>query len=81
MFNIQLFKYINAHDPCLSESNVFIGGLTPGEISDLLSEEEVDGVRKAVRSEVRELSLLDNNENCWNFFMNRVRQQLKVSHH
>ncbi len=81
MLNIQLFKYINAHDPCLSESNVFIGGLTPGEISDLLSEEEVDGVRKAVRTEVRELGLLDNNENCWNFFMNRVRQQLKVSHH
>ncbi len=81
MLNIQLFKYINAHDPCLSESNVFIGGLTPGEISDLLSEEEVDGVRKAVRSEVRELGLLDNNENCWKFFMNRVRQQLKVSHY
>ncbi|KAL0172594.1 hypothetical protein M9458_032905, partial [Cirrhinus mrigala] len=47
-------------------------------IPDLLSEEEVDGVRKAVRSEVRELGLLDNDENCWSFFMNRVRQQLKV---
>ncbi len=69
------------HMTGLSEINVFIGGLTPGEIPDLLSEEEVDGVRKAVRSEVRELGLLDNNENCWSFFMNRVRQQLKVSHH
>lgn len=58
---------------------MFIGGLTLGEIPDLLSEEEVDGVRKAVRSEVRELGLLDNSENCWSFFMNRVRQQLKVS--
>lgn len=63
----------------LSEMNVFCGGLTSGEIPDLLSEEEVDGVRKAVRSELRELGLLDNYENCWSFFMNRVRQQLKVS--
>ncbi|XP_051721899.1 dynein axonemal heavy chain 11 [Ctenopharyngodon idella] len=52
--------------------------ISSGEIPDLLSEEEVDGVRKAVRSEVRELGLLDNYENCWSFFMNRVRQQLKV---
>ncbi|KAI2655454.1 Dynein axonemal heavy chain 11 [Labeo rohita] len=52
--------------------------ISSGEIPDLLSEEEVDGVRKAVRSEVRELGLLDNNENCWSFFMNRVQQQLKV---
>lgn len=63
----------------LSEMKVFCGGLTPGEIPDLLSEEEVDGVRKAVRSELRELGLLDNYENCWSFFTNRVRQQLKVS--
>jgi len=63
----------------LSEMNVFCGGLTPGEIPDLLSEEEVDGVRKAVRSELRELGILDNYDNCWSFFMNRVRQQLKVS--
>ncbi|XP_077065347.1 dynein axonemal heavy chain 11 [Siphateles boraxobius] len=52
--------------------------ISSGEIPDLLSEEEVDGVRKAVRSELRELGLLDNYENCWSFFMNRVRQQLKV---
>ncbi|XP_043117616.1 dynein axonemal heavy chain 11 [Puntigrus tetrazona] len=52
--------------------------ISSGDIPDLLSEEEVDGVRKAVRSEVRELGLLDNNDNCWSFFMNRVRQQLKV---
>ncbi|XP_051576917.1 dynein axonemal heavy chain 11 [Myxocyprinus asiaticus] len=52
--------------------------LSSGEIPDLLSEEEVDGVRKAVKNEVGELGLLDTNENCWRFFMNRVQQQLKV---
>ncbi|XP_009290539.2 dynein axonemal heavy chain 11 isoform X1 [Danio rerio] len=52
--------------------------ISSGEIPDLLSEEEVEGVRKAVKSEVRDLGLLDNNENCWRFFMNRVRHQLKV---
>lgn len=75
MLNVNAFMYVTL----LSEMNVFCGGLTPGEIPDLLSEEEVDGVRKAVRSELRELGLLDNYENCWSFFMNRVRQQLKVS--
>ncbi|KAI7806173.1 dynein axonemal heavy chain 11 [Triplophysa rosa] len=52
--------------------------ISSGEIPDLLSEEELDGVRKAVRSELRELGLLESNENCWRFFMNRVQQQLKV---
>nr|XP_055065627.1 dynein axonemal heavy chain 11 isoform X2 [Misgurnus anguillicaudatus] len=52
--------------------------ISSGEIPDLLSEGELDNVRKAVRSEVREMGLLDSNENCWRFFMNRVRQQLKV---
>ncbi|KAA0703060.1 Dynein beta chain, ciliary [Triplophysa tibetana] len=52
--------------------------ISSGEIPNLLSEEELDGVRKAVRSELRELGLLESNENYWRFFMNRVQQQLKV---
>ncbi|KAL7875326.1 hypothetical protein SRHO_G00062960 [Serrasalmus rhombeus] len=52
--------------------------LSSGEAPELLSEEEVDGAMKAVRRDVRALGLLDNPENCWRFFVDRVRQQLKV---
>lgn len=49
-----------------------------GEIRELLSDEEVDTVVKAVKREVHESGLLDNTENCWRFFTDRVRQNLKV---
>ena len=47
-----------------------------GEVPELLSEEEVDGVMTAVRRDVRALGLLDTVENCWRFFVDRVRPQL-----
>ncbi|KAJ8415860.1 hypothetical protein AAFF_G00404170 [Aldrovandia affinis] len=52
--------------------------LASGEIPDLFSDEEVDSVLAAIRTEVRGLGLLDSRENCWRFFIDRVRQQLKV---
>ncbi|XP_072536739.1 dynein axonemal heavy chain 11 [Salminus brasiliensis] len=52
--------------------------LSSGEVRELLSEEEVDAVVKAVKKEVRSLGLLDTTENCWRFFIGRVHQQLKV---
>uniref|UniRef100_A0A8B9HNA4 Dynein, axonemal, heavy chain 11 n=1 Tax=Astyanax mexicanus TaxID=7994 RepID=A0A8B9HNA4_ASTMX len=48
------------------------------EVPEVLSEEEVDGVVRGVKTEVRALGLLDTTENCWRFFKERVRQQLKV---
>ncbi|XP_041102237.1 dynein heavy chain 11, axonemal-like [Polyodon spathula] len=52
--------------------------LASGEIPELFSDEEVDGIITGIRSEVRGLGLLDSRENCWKFFIDRVRQQLKV---
>ncbi|XP_076826869.1 dynein axonemal heavy chain 11 [Brachyhypopomus gauderio] len=52
--------------------------LSSGEVPELLSDEEVAGVVKAVRREVRSLGLLDTTDTCWRFFTDRVRQQLKV---
>ncbi|XP_038653360.1 dynein heavy chain 11, axonemal-like isoform X2 [Scyliorhinus canicula] len=52
--------------------------LASGEIPDLFSDEEVDNIIGGIRNEVRGLGLLDNRENCWKFFLNRARQQLKV---
>ncbi|XP_071372237.1 dynein axonemal heavy chain 11 isoform X2 [Centroberyx affinis] len=52
--------------------------LASGEIPELFSEEEIEGIVAGVRSEVRALGLLDSRENCWRFFIDRVRLQLKV---
>uniref|UniRef100_A0A7N8XYV6 Dynein axonemal heavy chain 11 n=1 Tax=Mastacembelus armatus TaxID=205130 RepID=A0A7N8XYV6_9TELE len=52
--------------------------LASGEIPQLFSEEEIEGIVSTVRVEVRDLGLLDTRENCWRFFTDRVRLQLTV---
>lgn len=50
----------------------------PGEIPDLYSDDEVENIISNVRNEVKTQGLVDNRENCWKFFIERVRRQLKV---
>ncbi|KAG5856708.1 hypothetical protein ANANG_G00010770 [Anguilla anguilla] len=52
--------------------------LASGEIPDLFAEEEVDSIVAVVQAEMRGLGLLHSREHCWRFFIDRVRQQLKV---
>uniref|UniRef100_UPI00398F1A35 dynein axonemal heavy chain 11 n=1 Tax=Pristiophorus japonicus TaxID=55135 RepID=UPI00398F1A35 len=52
--------------------------LASGDIPDLFSDDEVDGIISTIRMELRGLGLLDTRENCWHFFIDRIRQQLKV---
>uniref|UniRef100_G3U465 Dynein axonemal heavy chain 11 n=1 Tax=Loxodonta africana TaxID=9785 RepID=G3U465_LOXAF len=49
-----------------------------GEIQDLLSDEDVDKIISGIRNEVRSLGMVDSRENCWKFFLTRVRLQLKI---
>ncbi|XP_076856222.1 dynein axonemal heavy chain 9 [Brachyhypopomus gauderio] len=53
--------------------------LASGEIPDLFPDDEVENIVSGVRNEVRALGLLDSRENCWKFFIDRVRRQLKVA--
>ncbi|GCC26775.1 hypothetical protein chiPu_0005195 [Chiloscyllium punctatum] len=53
--------------------------LASGEIPDLLPDEEVENIINNVRNEVKGLGLIDTRENCWKFFIDRVRRQLKVA--
>ncbi|XP_026855443.2 LOW QUALITY PROTEIN: dynein heavy chain 9, axonemal [Electrophorus electricus] len=53
--------------------------LASGEIPDLFPDDEVENIIGGVRNEVRALGLLDSRENCWKFFIDRVRRQLKVA--
>ncbi|XP_064146127.1 dynein axonemal heavy chain 11 isoform X3 [Loxodonta africana] len=52
--------------------------LASGEIQDLLSDEDVDKIISGIRNEVRSLGMVDSRENCWKFFLTRVRLQLKI---
>ncbi|XP_015413618.1 PREDICTED: dynein heavy chain 11, axonemal [Myotis davidii] len=52
--------------------------LASGDIPNLFSDEDVDKIISGIRSEVRGLGMVDSRENCWQFFLARVRLQLKV---
>jgi P-loop containing dynein motor region D4 len=52
--------------------------LASGEIPDLFPDDEVENIIAGVRNEVKGAGLLDTRENCWKFFIDRVRRQLKV---
>lgn len=49
-----------------------------GEIPDLFPDDEVENIIGSVRPEVRASGMMDTRENCWKFFIDRVRRQLKV---
>uniref|UniRef100_A0A2I3HRY0 Dynein axonemal heavy chain 9 n=1 Tax=Nomascus leucogenys TaxID=61853 RepID=A0A2I3HRY0_NOMLE len=53
--------------------------LASGEIPDLYSDDEVENIISNVRNEVKSQGLIDNRHNCWKFFIDRIRQQLKVT--
>lgn len=46
----------------------------------MFTEEEVSDIVSGVRSEVRASGEYDSRENCWKFFLHKVRTQLKVSY-
>ena len=52
--------------------------LASGEIPDLFADDELENVINGVRNEVKEAGMMDTRENCWSFFIDRVRRQLKV---
>lgn len=52
--------------------------LPSGDIPDLFSDEEVDMIVTSMRMELRGLGLIDSRDNCWSFFIERIRRQLKV---
>uniref|UniRef100_A0A8C3EY43 Dynein axonemal heavy chain 9 n=1 Tax=Corvus moneduloides TaxID=1196302 RepID=A0A8C3EY43_CORMO len=53
--------------------------LASGEIPDLFPDDEVENIISSMRNEVRGRGLVDSRENCWRFFIERVRRQLKVA--
>ena len=52
--------------------------LASGEIPDLFASDEYENIINGVRNEVKSAGIQDTRENCWSFFIDRVRKQLKV---
>lgn len=52
--------------------------LASGEIPDLFADDEIADIIAAVRNEVKASGIIDTLDNCWKFFINRIRTTLKV---
>uniref|UniRef100_T1IH86 AAA+ ATPase domain-containing protein n=1 Tax=Strigamia maritima TaxID=126957 RepID=T1IH86_STRMM len=52
--------------------------LASGEVPDLYPDDEVENIINGVRSDVKSMGMLDTRENCWKYFVSRLRRQLNV---
>uniref|UniRef100_A0A182SXI4 Dynein heavy chain coiled coil stalk domain-containing protein n=1 Tax=Anopheles maculatus TaxID=74869 RepID=A0A182SXI4_9DIPT len=53
--------------------------LASGEIPELFPEDEIDNnIINALRNEVKQLGMMDSKENCWKYFIEKVRKSLKL---
>jgi len=53
--------------------------LSSGEIADLFAAEDVDGIVNNVRPAVKSEGMADSKDNCWNFFIGRVKRNLHMA--
>jgi len=53
--------------------------LSSGEIADLFAAEDVDGIVNNVRAAVKGEGMVDSKDNCWNFFIGRVKRNLHMA--
>ncbi len=52
--------------------------LSTGYIPDLYSADDKDNIINAIRPEVKQAGHMDSRENCWDFFIDKVRANLHV---
>lgn len=58
---------------------VFINDLlSSGEIADLFANEDKDGIVNGIRPAVKSAGILDSRDNCWNYYIGRVRKNLHM---
>ena len=53
--------------------------LASGEINGLFTDDETTEILASVKNEVRAQGIEDTRENCWKFFIDKVRRNLKVT--
>ncbi|EDV95038.1 GH23822 [Drosophila grimshawi] len=52
--------------------------LASGEIPELFNDDQLDTIINGIRNEVKQSGALDTKENCWRYFVEKVRRLLKV---
>ena len=52
--------------------------LASGEIPNLFADDEIEEVISSLRNEVKSIGLDDTRENCWKYFIDKVKKLLKV---
>ena len=52
--------------------------LASGEIADLFPPDEIDNIVAGISNEVKQNGIFESKENCWKFFIEKVRRKLKV---
>jgi dynein heavy chain len=52
--------------------------LASGEIPDLFSDDEIEEIISTIRPECKGSGMDDSRENCWKFYIDKVRKLLKV---
>ncbi|CAG2194980.1 unnamed protein product [Mytilus edulis] len=52
--------------------------LASREIPDLFPDDEIENIINGIRNEVKGVGIEDTRENCWSFFIDKVRKTLKV---
>ena len=52
--------------------------LASGEINGLFTDDETADILANVKNEVKAQGIEDTKENCWKFFIDKVRRNLKV---
>jgi dynein heavy chain len=58
---------------------VFINDLlSSGEIADLFASEDKDTIVNNIRPAVKGAGLIDNKDNCWNYYIQRVKKNLHM---
>jgi len=53
--------------------------LSSGEIADLYADEDKDQIINNIRPAVKGEGLIDNPENCWKYFIGRVKKNLHMA--
>jgi len=52
--------------------------LASGEIPNLFADDEIEEVINSLRNEVKSIGIDDTRENCWKYFIDKVKKLLKV---
>lgn len=53
--------------------------LASGEIAGIFNDEDQEAIIKGIRNEAKAMGYLDTSDNCWKYFIEKVRRTLRVS--